>query len=179
MKKIILIMLFFIINNTFAQKEIMTTKGHVNFEASVPLFEEVNATNETAQCVLNTENGEIKTVVRMKDFRFKLSLMENHFNEKYLESNRYPNATFKGKIQGFNWHIIGTTSKEFKIKGKLQMHGKSKEINTTLYLRKIENGLEIISDFDLNIHDFNIEIPKMLSMKVTEKVNIKTLFLVQ
>ena len=179
MKKNILIILFFIINNTFAQKEMMTIKGHVNFEASVPLFEEVNATNETAQCVLNTKNGEITIVVQMKDFHFKLSLMETHFNEKYLESNRYPNATLKGKIQGFNWHIIGTTAKEFKMKGKLDIHGKSKEITTILYLKKIENGLEIISDFNLNIHDFDIEIPQMLSMKVAEKVNIQTFFLVQ
>jgi hypothetical protein len=179
MKKIILVILFFIINNINAQKEIMTTRGHINFEASVPLFEEVNATNETTQCVLNTKNGEIKSIVRMKDFRFKLSLMENHFNEKYLESNRYPKAILKGKIQGFNWNNIGTTAKEFKMKGKLEMHGISKEITTTVYLRKIEDGLEIISDFSLNIHDFNIEIPQMLSMKVAEKVNIKTLFLVQ
>ncbi|NDP26699.1 MAG: YceI family protein [Flavobacterium sp.] len=179
MKKIILIILFFIVNSTFAQKELMTTQGRINFEASVPLFEEVNATNETAKCVLNTKNGELKTVVRMKDFRFKLSLMENHFNENYLETDRYPLATLKGKIQGFNWNIIGTTAKEFKMKGKLEIHGKSKEITTTLYLKKIENGLEIISDFTVNIHDFNIKIPQMLSMKIAEKVNIKTLFVVQ
>lgn len=177
MKKIILIILIFVAYNCFAQKEIKSSKGHVNFEASVPLFEEVNAKNESIQCHLNTKNGEITSIVLLKDFRFKLSLMEKHFNEKYLESERYPKAIFKGKIQGFNWNIIGTSTKEFQMKGKLEIHGKIKEINTIVFLKKAENRLEIISDFNLNIQDFNIEIPEMLSMKVAEKVNIKAFFL--
>lgn len=177
MKNIILIILIFVAYSSFAQKEIKSSKGQVYFEASVPLFEEVNAINETTQCTLNKKNGEITSIVVLKDFSFKLSLMEKHFNEKYLESDRYPKAIFKGKIQGFNWNIIGNSNKEFKMKGKLEIHGKIKEINTIVYLKKVENKLEIISDFNINIQDFNIKIPEMLSMKVAEKVNIKTFFL--
>lgn len=179
MKKIILILLFFISNNSFAQKEIMTTKGILDFEASVPLFEQVAATNKTVFCILNIKTGAISSEVQMKEFHFKLSLMEDHFNKKYLESDQFPNAYFKGIIEGFNWNIIGTSSKEFKMKGELKIHGKSKKINTIVLLKKTENGLEIVSDFTVNVKDFNIEIPEMLSMKVSEKVNIKTLFLLK
>jgi polyisoprenoid-binding protein YceI len=179
MKKIILIILFIISNNLFAQKELTTSSGVISFEASVPLFEEVAAINETIPCVLNTKSGVLISEIQMKDFRFKLPLMEEHFNKKYLESDRYPNANFKGTIEGFNLNIIGTSPKEFKMKGELKIHGKSKKISTYVVLKKTENGLEIVSDLKLNIKDFNIKIPEILSMKVAETVKIKTLFLLK
>jgi polyisoprenoid-binding protein YceI len=179
MKKIVLIILFFIAYSSFAQKEIITTKGIINFEASVPLFEEVNATNETVSCTLNIKTGEITSIVLMKDFHFKLSLMEEHFNKKYLETDKYPEATFKGKVQGFNLNIIGNVPKEFKMNGKLEIHGKSKEITTIIFLKKAENGLEISADLKLKTSDFNIEIPEILSVKIAETVNIKSNFLLK
>lgn len=179
MKNIIFILFLFIANTSFAQKEMTTQKGIINFEASVPLFEEVNASNETVFCTLNIKTGEITSVVTMKDFHFKLSLMEEHFNKKYLETDEYPKAIFKGKVQGFNLNIIGTVAKEFKMNGELEIHGKSKEIITPVFLKKADNGLEIIADFIIKTNDFNIEIPKILSMKIAETVNIKTNFLVK
>ncbi|WP_291122449.1 YceI family protein [Flavobacterium sp. UBA6046] len=179
MKKITLLLLLSISNIIIAQKEMITDKGIINFEASVPLFEEVKASNETAQCVLNIKTGEIYSLSLIKDFHVKIAIMEDHFNEYYLESDHYPKATFKGRILGFNWNIIGTSPKEFKMKGKLEIHGKSKEITTIVFLRKVEDGLEIISNFDINIKDFNIEVPKVLSMKVAETVNVKTEFFVK
>lgn len=152
-------------------------KGIINFEASVPLFEEVKAKNENATCTLNIETGEILSIVFIKDFHFKIPLMEKHFNENYLESESYPKATFKGIIVGFNLNIIGPSPKEFNIKGTLKLHGKSKKINTITILKKTNDGLEIISDFVVNSKDFNIKIPEILSAKVAETVNIKTLFL--
>ena len=115
----------------------------------------------------------------MKEFRFKLSLMEEHFNEKYLETNDYPQAVFKGTIEGFNLNIIDHNPKEFKMKGDLKIHGKTKKINTIVVLRKIDGKLEIISKFSINITDFNIKIPEMLSMKIAETVNIKSQFVLQ
>jgi polyisoprenoid-binding protein YceI len=179
MKKIILLSLLLIHNLIVAQEDMTTNTGSINFEASVPLFEEVKATNNKASCILNTKTGEIACIVLIKDFRFKISLMEKHFNENYMESADYPKASFKGIIEGFNWHIIGTSPKEFKLKGTLKMHGKSKKISTVALLRKSNDGIEIISDFNLNSKDFNIKIPEMLSMKVAETVNVKTIFFVK
>jgi len=136
MKKITEILLLFLTTITFAQNEMITNKGIIIFEASIPLYEENKAINESVYCVLNIITGEIKTLVIIKDFHFKIPLMEEHFNENYLESNHYPKAIFKGKIQGFNWNIIGTTPKEFQIKGKLEIHGKRKEITSIITLRK-------------------------------------------
>ena len=178
MKKIILLLLLLIYNLIVAQNDKTTNSGIIHFEASVPLFEEVKATNNKAFCFLNPKTGAITSIALIKDFRFKIPMMEKHFNENYLESIDYPKASFKGIIEGFNWNIIGTSPKEFKLKGTLKMHGKSKKISTVAILRKTADGLEIISNFEINSRDFNIKIPEMLSMKVAETVKVKTLFVV-
>lgn len=164
---------------SFAQGRKITKTGEIIFEASVISFEPVKAKNETVTCILNTETGEIASLALIKGFRFKIALMEEDFNENFIESDRYPKATFKGKIEGFNWNSIGTSPKEFNLKGKLELHGKSKEITTIVILKKIGDGLEIISDFNVNSEDFNIKIPKIVSKKVSKNVNIKTVFLVK
>jgi len=176
MKKIILLLLLVFFKVSFAQKELITNTGVINFEASVPLFEEVTATNKNASCILNIKNGALKSSVTMKEFRFKLALMEEHFNEKYIESERYPTATFKGTIEGFNLYIIGNSHKKFMMNGELKIHGKSKKIRTPVLLQKTENGLEIVADFNVKPSDFNIKIPEILSVKVAETVNINTQF---
>lgn len=177
MKKFTLLFLLFFANMALAQEKMNTYKGIIDFEASVPLFEEVKAKNENATCSINPETGEISSTVYIKDFHFKIALMEKHFNENYMESHNYPKATFKGTIEGFNLNIIGSSPKEFKLKGTLKVHGKSKKINTIAILKKTNDGLEIIADFMVNSKDFNIKIPEILSMKVAETVNIKTVFL--
>ena len=64
----------------------------------------------------------------MKGFRFKVALMEEHFNENYMESDQYPKAIFKGKIEAFDLNNLSANPKDFIIKGKLELHGKSKDI---------------------------------------------------
>jgi hypothetical protein len=179
MKKSILLFILFLSCLSFAQDKKLTKTGKITFEASVPSFEEVKAKNESVTCILNIKTGEIASLALVKGFRFKIALMEEHFNENYIESDLYPKATFKGKIQGFNWNIIGTAPKEFKMKGVLELHGKSKEINTIVKLRKVDDALEIISDFNVNSDEFGIKIPKVVSKKVSKTVNIKTEFLVK
>jgi len=179
MKKIILLLLLFYANIILAQEKMTTNTGIINFEASVPLFEEVKATNKAASCILNTKTGAMASIVLIKDFHFKIPMMENHFNDYYMESADYPKAIFKGIIEGFNLNIIDTSPKEFKLKGTLKLHGKSKKISTIAILRKVDGKLEIISDFNVKTSDFNIKIPEMLSMKVAENVNVKTNFLLK
>lgn len=176
MKKITLLLLLFI-NVVLAQEKMIADVGIINFEASVPLFEEVKAENKKTACILDLQTGAISSTVSIKDFHFKIALMEKHFNENYIESDKYPQGVFKGTIEGFNLYIIGTEPKEFKLKGTLKLHGKVKKINTVILLKKTTNGLEIVTDFNVDTKDFNIKIPKILSMKVAETVNIKTLFL--
>ena len=102
--------------------------------------------------------------------------MEEHFNANYLESSKYPKATFKGNIHGFNLAIIGNVPKDFKLTGTLSMHGKSKVISTIAWIQKTESGLKIATNFKVNTNDFRIKIPKIVQYKIAEIVIIKTNF---
>jgi len=115
----------------------------------------------------------------MKGFRFKVALMEEHFNENYIESSKFPKATFKGKIEDFDVSKITTTSKDYTIKGKLELHGKSKDITSIAKIKKTGNDIEVKTNFSVNVSDFDIEIPSVVSKKVSKKVTIDCNFLLK
>ena len=179
MKKKILIVLLLASAAISAQEKMITKNGKITFEASVPAFEEVKAKNENVTCVLNPKTGEIASLALMKGFRFKVALMEEHFNENYIESDKYPKATFKGKVENFDASALTATAKDYTIKGTLEMHGKSKEIVSNAKISKTAAGIQIISNFNVNADDFAIEIPSVVKSKVSNKVNVKTEFTVK
>lgn len=171
MKKITLLFLIFIANIAIAQEKISTDKGILNFEASVPFFEEVKAINKKASCVLITKTGEITCFVFIKNFQFERSLMEEHFNANYMQSHRYPKAIFKGRIEKFDFKNIDSNATEYQITGKITMHGKSKKVIVTGIIKKGAQGIELISNFPLNTDDFKIEIPFIVRSKISKNVN--------
>jgi hypothetical protein len=173
MKKILLYCLLAVTTQNFAQTKLITKTGKITFEASVPAFEEVKAKNESATCILNPATGEIASLALMKGFRFKVALMEEHFNENYVESDKYPKATFKGKIDNFDIAKLTATAKDYTIKGKMELHGKTKDITIIAKIKKTEAGVDIDSDFTVNTDDFDIEIPSVVSKKLTKKVAVK------
>lgn len=179
MKKIVLIFTLFLSYNFVAQEKILTKTGTITFEASVPAFEEVKAKNTGASCVLNTKTGEIASLALMKGFKFKVALMEEHFNENYVESSKYPKATFKGKLENFDYSKVTSSVQNYNLKGKLELHGKTKEITIIAKIKKTSEGLEVKSNFTVNSDDFNIEIPSVVSKKVSKKVTISLDFLLK
>lgn len=179
MKKYITLLLISISILSQAQDKMLTKNGIVTFEASVPSFEEIKAKSNIASCIVNTNTGEIAALVLVKSFRFKIALMEEHFNENYIESDKYPKATFKGKIEGFDYSKITTEAKDFKINGKLELHGKSKDITIIAKIKRGKDGLEILSNFSVNSDDFDIKIPSVVSKKVSKKVNIALDFILK
>jgi len=168
-----LIYLLLVIHFTsFGQQKVMTQNGNTIFEASMPAFEEVKAINKTSVCVLNITTGDIASIVLIKNFKFKLALMEEHFNENYMESEKFPKATFKGKIQNFDEAKLTTQKQDFTISGTIEMHGKSKEIRIPVKISKTGNTIYLTSTFDLNTDDFNIELPLLIRSKVAKKVSV-------
>ena len=173
MKKIILIALLHLSAIGLSQEKMISKSGKITFEASVPSFEEVKATNSNVTFVLNPTTGEIASLALMKGFEFKVALMEEHFNENYIESDQYPKAIFKGKIEGFDLSLLTDKPKDFIIKGKLELHGKSKDITTTASINKYKTGIVILSYFKVNATDFNIAIPSLVKSKVSNTINIE------
>lgn len=171
MKRIASILFLLISCFSLAQEKWTTQSGSINFEASVPLFEEVNAINNSVKCVLNAEEKTITCVLKIKDFHFKLDLMETHFNEIYMESQRYTKATFKGEILNFDSTKITTTGTLFFINGKIKIHGVTQPINIKALIKKVGANLQLTSNFDLNTDSFGIEIPSMILPKISKTVH--------
>lgn len=179
MKKLLQLSLLLLVTVTFAQDKMITKTGKITFEATVPAFEEVKAHNDGVTCVLNAKTGEIASLALIKGFRFKLALMEEHFNENYMNSDSYPKAVFKGKIQNFDTSALTATPKDYTIKGKLELHGKTNDISTTAKISKTDAGIMIISNFNVNASDYDIAIPSVVKSKVSNKVSVKTEFVVK
>lgn len=171
MKTTTLFILLFSAYTMIPQEKFTTNNGVLNFEASVPFFEEIKAVNRSVAIVLEPKTSTFLCTVIIKDFRFKLDLMKEHFNENYLESHRYPKAVFKGKIAKFDLKDINEAEQEFLIRGKLTIHGKSKEIVVKALLKKVKEGIQITSDFPISISDFDIEIPNRVALKISKTVN--------
>ena len=176
MKKLLLFSLIFCVSLLQSQEKLISKNGTIMFEASVPSYEEVSAINNDVSCILNLKNNEITSLTFLKGFRFKLALMEQHFNENYIESDRYPKSYFKGTIENFNASKLTETPTAYNINGKLELHGKSKKINFIANIKKTVEGIIIQSNFTLNADDFDIEIPALVKNKVSNKINVTTDF---
>ena len=156
----------------FYGQKYSTRNGSLKFEASMPSFEEVAANNKTASAVLEASKGDLAVLALMKGFRFKVALMEEHFNENYVESDKYPKATFNGKIEGFDVSKLTAEPKAFTISGDLTLHGKTKKVTDVAKISKSGSNIIITGSFIVKPADFSIEIPKLVSNKVSDKVEV-------
>ncbi|MEL1246180.1 YceI family protein [Flavobacterium sp. DGU11] len=170
--KYIVLLLLMLCPLVFYGQKYNTRAGVLKFEASVASFEEVAAENKSASAILDASNGEIAVLALMNGFRFKVALMEEHFNENYAETSKYPKATFKGKVEGLDVAKLTSEPQAFNITGDLTMHGKTKKITDTAKISKSGNNIIITGGFQVKPADFDIEVPKMVSKKVAEKVTI-------
>ena len=172
MKKLGIILIFAVtVCSVNAQDKYFTKTGTVNFEASAnAAFEEVKAANKTVTAILNTANGEIASLVLVKGFRFKNALMEEHFNENYMDSDKYPKATFKGSIENFDVNQLSSENKTYQLKGILTSRGKDKNITTDVVLKKEGATIKLVSDFVVTPQEFGISIPKIVSDKIAKEI---------
>jgi len=172
MRHIILAFALLFVSSVVAQDKYLTKTGTVVFEASVPSFEEVKAKNKNTTAILNTENGEFAALVLVKGFRFKNALMEEHFNENYAESDDFPKASFKGKITDFSFEKLTEAKMEYS--GSLTFHGETKMLkDQTMRISKTRDGKIIMSGTVLvNVSDFNIDIPSVVSKKLSKAVEV-------
>ena len=175
MKNIILIVLLVFSIQLTAQEKYYTKSGKIIFESSVPAFEEVKATNTKVTAILK-DNGNIAALALTKGFRFKIALMEEHFNENYIESDKYPKAKFSGKISGFSISDLSNEAKEYSIIGKLTLRGITKELTISSTLKMVDNTIYLVSNFTVTPEDFKIEIPSIVRKKIAKEVDVSLAF---
>lgn len=134
------------------------------------LLEDITAKNEKSSSIFNTENGEIAFSIPMKDFKFKKGLMQQHFNEKYVESEKFPKSTFAGKIIGFKPDATG--AQQVNAQGKLTIHGVTKDIDVPGTIEVQGKKLLMKSKFMVKVADYNITVPQVVFQNIAEEVEV-------
>lgn len=159
-----------------AQHKYKTKTANITFEASVPSFEEVKGTNENVSAILNTKTGEFVSLALVTGFRFKVALMEEHFNENYMESSMFPKAIFKGKLEGFSINDVSEEISEYTLIGSMTVHGITQPLEALVKVKKVNNVIELMTEFILKPEKFNIKIPKIVSNKIAEEVFVLAMY---
>ncbi|WP_299120829.1 YceI family protein [uncultured Winogradskyella sp.] len=173
MKKITFVALLLISLNAIGQSKYLTKTGSLDFEASVPSFEEVAAKNSSVTAIINTDNGEFAALALVKAFRFKNALMEEHFNENYVESDTYPKAIFKGKVGNFSFDSLSEKDSYSHIDGSLTFHGVTKDLKgIPLTVKMLDDKIILSGNFKVMVSDFEIEIPKIVANKLSDEVSV-------
>ncbi|MFM2368868.1 MAG: hypothetical protein RL619_1168 [Bacteroidota bacterium] len=179
MKKIAFLGLLVFTGNVMFSQKIMTRTGEIKFEASMPAFEEIAAKNNTVSCILDESTGDFVALALIKAFMFKAPLMEEHFNENYIESSKFPKSTFKGKILNFDASKLSAAKTVYDLEGDLTLHGVTKKIKTKITLVGTADKVNVTSNFSVKPKDYNIDIPSLVKNKIAENVKIAINFILQ
>ena len=173
MKKIMLVALLALgASSVFAQK-FFTKNGSISFHSKATV-ENIEAANNKVTAVVDAETGKIEFAVLMKAFQFEKALMQEHFNENYVESDKFPKAKFSGQLADastIKWKKDGEY--EVKCTGKLTIHGETNEVSAPFKV-KVEKGVITgVSAFTIQLSDYKIEIPKVVTDNINNSIEIK------
>lgn len=174
MKKLLITTLFFSSLNFCLTAQIYKSKqdvSSISFYSKSPL-EDIDATSKKITAVIKTTTNDIQFAVPMISFKFPKPLMEEHFNENYVESTKYPTCTFKGKIlETIDFSKDG--EHKVTVKGTLDLHGVIKEIETTGTISIKGTEIHIVSSFKIKVADYGIKVPSLYVQNIAEIVDVK------
>jgi polyisoprenoid-binding protein YceI len=169
---IILFMAVMAVGFTSSATKYMTKNGKISFYSDAPL-EKIEAKNSQVNAALDVQTGDILFKVLIKSFVFEKALMQKHFNENYMESDKFPTSTYKGKITNLTevkFDKAGTYNS--KVNGQLNIHGVTKDVAAQGTITVNADGINIKAKFKINIGDYGIKIPGAVTGKIAEEVEI-------
>lgn len=138
------------------------------------IVEDITAQNKKASSIFNSATGEIAFSVPISEFQFEKSLMQEHFNEKYMESDKYPRAMFQGRLEGFE--PSSPSDQKVRAVGKLTIHGVTRDVDINGTVQKNGTALAMKSKFIVKLADYNITIPQLLFQNIAEQVEVSVDF---
>lgn len=159
--------------HTSAQKYV-SEKGLITFFSEAAI-EDIKGINPKASSMLNTSTADIAFVVPIREFQFEKKLMQDHFNEKYMESEKYPKATFSGKLEGFVATGVPDV-RQVKAKGKLVIHGVTQEVEISGTVETTSQNILIKSKFLIRLEDYKVKIPQLMWQNIAEEVEVSLEF---
>ena len=167
----ILTVLMIISSLVFSQKYI-TKNGHIKFYSETPA-ETIEAHNQQVNSALDISSGDFVFKVLMKSFEFEKALMQEHFNENYVESDKFPNATFKGKVLNINrLDFEEEKTMDIEVEGELTIHGITQKIKAKGSFSVTNNRIEANSSFYIDPADYVIKIPNTVIGNIAEQIEV-------
>ncbi|MEE4197519.1 MAG: YceI family protein [Bacteroidales bacterium] len=172
-KMLIFSVLMFFCFSLPAQDVYFTRSGHIYFISETDVID-IDADNHQVASFLDIETGKIQFAVLIKSFQFSLATAKEHFNESYMESDKFPQATFKGKINDMNTIDLKEQGVyHVHVTGEITIRGITKNITVPAEIQVSEDGVNAGSVFLLAIADFNIRVPKVVEHRVAKQVAVK------
>lgn len=148
--------------------------GKIKFDATAPASpDKIEAVTNSATCLLDVATGEMAWQVLVKGFKFEKALMQEHFNENYMESDKYPKATFSGKITNLAEVLLekdGTY--KANVTGKMKIHGIEKEHSAQGTVTVSGGKISLNADFEVKLADYDIKIPAVVSANIAKTAKI-------
>jgi polyisoprenoid-binding protein YceI len=167
----VLIIALLVTVSAFGQNYVTKT-GHIKFYSETPI-ETIEAHNHAVNSALNPQTGDFVFKVLIKSFEFEKALMQEHFNENYMESDKYPNATFKGKlanVEGLDFSKDG--SFDASIKGDLTIHGVTKTVEEKGTFTVSDGKIQGQSVFNVLLEDYEVKVPGAVKKQISESIEV-------
>jgi polyisoprenoid-binding protein YceI len=146
-----------------------TEKTFIKFFSDAAI-EDITAENTKTVGVFNAATSDIAFSVPIKEYEFEKSLMKEHFNEKYMETEKFPKSTFQGKVTGYD--VNATGAQNVSSKGKLTIHGQTHDVEIPGTIEKQGDKLIMKSKFVVKLEDYKIAIPQLLWQNIAEQVEV-------
>jgi polyisoprenoid-binding protein YceI len=155
----------------FAQKY-MTRTGKVSFFSSTPI-EKIEAFNNEVANIFDSKTGDIVFQVPIKSFKFEKQTMQEHFNEDYMESDKFPKSEFKGKITNIGEVNLSKDGVyNAKAEGKLTMHGVTQDVSIPGTITVKGTDITMNSKFTVKTKDYDIKIPSLVEGKIAKEIEV-------
>ncbi len=144
-------------------------KSSITFYSDAAI-EDIKAVNSKGSSMINTSTGEIVFSIPIKEFEFEKALMQEHFNEKYLESDKYPKAIFTGQLNGLIYQQSG--EQQVIARGRLTIHGVTQEIEVPGKIELRDGRIYAQANFIIRLENYRIKIPQLLWQNIAEEVEV-------
>jgi hypothetical protein len=172
MKRLFLLVFFLNIVIALNAQKYMTKNGFIGFYSHTPM-EDIKADNNQVVGALDISTGEMVFQALIKSFHFDRALMEEHFNENYMESDKFPKSVFKGKITNLasvDFSKNGTY--EVTVEGDLTIHDVTNKISTKGTVEVVSGGINANSKFKIVPEDYKINIPGVVRDKFDKTMEV-------
>ena len=158
------IFLFLIFSIQVYGQKYIGQNGEIKFFSETPI-EDISAVNSKVSAVFDSRTGDLVFQLNITDFIFPIALMQEHFNENYLESDIYPTSTFSGKV-------VVSKNDTATVQGDLTIHGKTNKIKVIGSMIYNKGSIFISAAFSVMLEDYDIKIPKIVMYKIAEEIDV-------